>query len=368
MDSLPQRPFQEYAAVRRLRDVGGHVVDGSQAELIDKALMSVDGDADAAVRRLVTGNLDSHAGRTTPGRRWDELVLPAHHIAVLHELVARYRHRQTVYHDWGFPARPSTGVTALFAGPSGTGKTMTAEVVASALGLDLYRIDLSAVVSKYIGETEKNLEDIFTASAAGNLVLFFDEADALFGKRSEVGDAHDRYANIEVAYLLQRLERYDGFVVLATNLRNNIDAAFLRRIDLALEFELPDADQRRAIWERIFPAGAPIGHIDRDALAHEFDVTGGTIRNAAVHAAFLAADAGCAIEMDHVLLGMSRELQKLGRLRAGRDQARQRPAGGVACCISWMTRWRACSAPGSTSNAPISTSCSRPPTQSGAPV
>jgi hypothetical protein len=322
LDTLPERSFRERRAVRRLREVGAHIVDGTQAALIEKAMASLDGDADASVRRLVTGNLETHAGRTTPGRRWEELVLPPHHIQVLHELVARYRHRRTVYHDWAFPARPSTGVTALFAGPSGTGKTMTAEVIASSLGLDLYRIDLSAVVSKYIGETEKNLEDIFTASAAGNLVLFFDEADALFGKRSEVGDAHDRYANIEVAYLLQRLERYDGFVVLATNMRNNIDAAFLRRIDLVLEFEIPDVDQRRAIWEGIFPAVAPIGPLDLSSLAEQFDVTGGTIRNAAVHAAFLAADAGTVITMDHVLLGMSREFQKMGRLRVNLDEQR----------------------------------------------
>ena len=255
-----------------------------------------------------------------------------HRLEVLRELVARYRHRHTVYHDWGFPARPSTGVTTLFAGPSGTGKTMAAEVIASALGLDLYRIDLSAVVSKYIGETEKNLEEIFTASAAGSLVLLFDEADALFGKRSEVSDAHDRYANIEVAYLLQRLERYDGFVIMATNLRNNIDSAFLRRIDLALEFEVPDAEQRRSIWNGIFPDGAPLGDIDVDVLAGEYDVAGGTIRNAAVHAAFLAAADGSEIGMDHVVAALAREFQKMGRLRTARPPAQvsQREVAHVA--------------------------------------
>ena len=333
LDTLPDRPFREYTAVSTLRDVGGgHLLDGRQAALVDKAVMATGGDPHAAVRRLVTGNLDAHAGRTKPGREWDELVLPPHHIEVLRELVARYRHRHTVYHDWGFPARPSTGVTTLFAGPSGTGKTMAAEVIASALGLDLYRIDLSAVVSKYIGETEKNLEEIFTASAAGSLVLLFDEADALFGKRSEVSDAHDRYANIEVAYLLQRLERYDGFVIMATNLRNNIDSAFLRRIDLALEFEVPDAEQRRSIWNGIFPDGAPLGDIDVDVLAGEYDVAGGTIRNAAVHAAFLAAADGSEIGMDHVVAALAREFQKMGRLRTARPPAQvsQREVAHVA--------------------------------------
>ena len=322
LDTVPDRPFQELHADSSYIDLGGgHLLDREQARLVEKALPSVGNDADAAVRRLVTGQLDVHAGRTRPGRQWDELVLPDDQMAVLRELVARYRHRHRVFREWGFPARPSVGVTALFAGPSGTGKTMTAEIIASELGLDLYRIDLSAVVSKYIGETEKNLEEIFTASAAGNLVLFFDEADALFGKRSEVGDAHDRYANIEVAYLLQRLERYDGFVILATNLRKNIDAAFLRRIDVALEFELPDTARRQAIWERVFPVRAPVGLIDHRRLAEEFEVSGGAIRNAAVHAAFLAADDGSAIEMRHVVAGMHREYQKMGRLRARSDAA-----------------------------------------------
>ena len=322
LESLPERAFVEVRVESDLVDIGiGHLLDREQARLTTKALASVEGDQGAAVRRLVTGRLDNHAGRTRPGRSWDELVLPPDHIAVLRELVARYRHRHVVFHDWGFPSRPSTGVTALFTGPSGTGKTMTAEVISTELGLDLYRVDLSSVVSKYIGETEKNLEEIFTASAAGNLVLFFDEADALFGKRSEVADAHDRYANIEVAYLLQRLERYDGFVVLATNLRKNIDSAFIRRIDVALDFEMPDVEQRRAIWERVFPRTAPRAEIDFELLAREFEVSGGVIRNAAVHAAFLAADQSSSIELAHVVGGMQREFQKMGRLHGGKNFA-----------------------------------------------
>jgi SpoVK/Ycf46/Vps4 family AAA+-type ATPase len=220
-----------------------------------------------------------------------------------------------VYRRWGFPPKPSIGVVALFSGGSGTGKTLAAEIVAAALNLDLYKVDLSAVVSKYIGETEKNLERIFGAAAAGDLVLFFDEADALFGKRSEVSDAHDRYANIEVAYLLQRLEAYDGLVILATNLQRNIDDAFLRRISVAVDFELPDERQRRAIWQRAFPADAPVEELDLDFLARQFRVTGGVIRNASLTAAFLAAEQGGPITMERVAFALKREFQKLGRLR-----------------------------------------------------
>ncbi len=331
LDHLPQRPFFEY-------DVGdqdavvagtGHHLDAEQRRLAMTALASVGGDFDAAVRRVATGHLDALAVRTKPGRSWDELVLPDDKVRQLQELVQRYRYRATVYHEWGFAARPSTGVTALFAGPSGTGKTMTAEIVATDLGLDLYRIDLSAVVSKYIGETEKNLESLFTASSAGNLVLFFDEADALFGKRTEVNDARDRYANIETSYLLQRLERYEGVVILATNLRNNIDQAFLRRVDLSVDFELPNEQHRRRIWQVVFPHGAPLDGVDVDVLAHEFEMTGGAIRNAAVHAAFLAAAEDGAISMDHVLTGVQREFQKEGRLRSQTDETVAAIRGGM---------------------------------------
>jgi SpoVK/Ycf46/Vps4 family AAA+-type ATPase len=227
-----------------------------------------------------------------------------------------------VYGRWGFATSPSAGVVALFAGPSGTGKTLAAEVVAGELGLDLYKVDLSAVVSKYIGETEKNLERIFSAAAAGDLVLFFDEADALFGKRSEVSDAHDRYANIEVAYLLQRLETYDGMVVLATNLQRNIDPAFLRRISVAVDFVPPEEPQRRAIWAHVFPSTAPLADLDLDFLARQFKVTGGVINNAALGAAFLAASEAAPISMRHVVLSLEREFQKLGRLRTEKEFAR----------------------------------------------
>lgn len=321
VDALPEREFVEFTvpAAEGVDPETGHHIDAEQRRLAQKALPSVGGDLDAALRRVATGHLDSFAVRTTPGRSWNELVLPESQLAQLGELVERYRHRSQVYHRWGFTARPSTGVTALFSGPSGTGKTMTAEIVATDLGLDLYRVDLSAVVSKYIGETEKNLESVFAASSAGNLVLFFDEADALFGKRTEVSDARDRYANIETSYLLQRLERYEGVVILATNLRNNIDSAFLRRVDLSVEFEMPDERHRRRIWEVVFPKVAPLDGVDFDVLAGEFEMSGGAIRNAAVHSAFLAAAGESSITMDHVLTGVQREFQKEGRLRTQAD-------------------------------------------------
>lgn len=267
------------------------------------------------VRRLAGGHLDSVAVRVRPQRSWSDLVLPPDQTQQLREIAVRHRRRGTVYGGWGFPTLPSTGVVALFAGPSGTGKTLAAEVLAAELGLDLYKVELSSVVSKWIGETEKNLGRIFDAAQARELVLFFDEADALFGKRSEVSDAHDRYANIEVAYLLQRLETYDGIVVLATNLQRNIDPAFLRRISVAVEFCVPNQAQRRMIWQHAFPEQAPVAGLDLDFLARQFKVSGGVIHNAALAAAFLAADAEEAITMDRVARALDREYQKMGRLR-----------------------------------------------------
>jgi SpoVK/Ycf46/Vps4 family AAA+-type ATPase len=286
-----------------------------QLRLVAAAAHADEGRLPSAVRRLAGGHLDGVAVRIRPRRTWEDLILPADDASQLRELAARHRGRHVVYQQWRFPPLPSTGIVALFAGPSGTGKTLAAEVVAGELGLDLYKVDLSAVVSKYIGETEKNLERIFGAAAAGDLVLFFDEADALFGKRSEVSDAHDRYANIEVAYLLQRLETYDGLVVLATNLQRNIDQAFLRRISVAVDFVLPEQPQRHAIWARSFPPTAPVADLDLEFLARQFKVSGGIIHNAALGAAFLAADEGTPISMRHAVLSMKREFQKLGRLR-----------------------------------------------------
>src|SRR5262249_1072819 len=219
----------------------------------------------------------------------------------LHRIAAHVRHRAKVYEDWGFAARSSRGpgISALFAGPSGTGKTMAAEVLAGELRLDLYRIDLSSVVSKYIGETEKNLRRVFDAAEQSGAILLFDEADALFGKRSEVKDSHDRYANIEVSYLLQRMEAYRGLAILTTNLRNALDPAFVRRIRFVIQFPFPDAVQRAEIWRRIFPAATPTDGLDHARLA-KLNVPGGNIRNIAMNAAFLAADRGEPVRMTHL--------------------------------------------------------------------
>jgi hypothetical protein len=325
LESLPRRPWSEHLAEdapateedwRRsgLTGVEGHRLNLDQLGLVAAAARSLDGDVSGAIRRLAGGHLDGRAIRVRPQRGWDDLVLPVEQLSQLRELTSRYRHRDTVYRQWGFSAVPSAGLVTLFAGPSGTGKTLAAEVIAGDLELDLYKIDLSSVVSKYIGETEKNLEALFDAAAAGNLVLFFDEADALFGRRSEVSDAHDRYANIEVSYLLQRIERYDGLLILATNLQNNIDTAFLRRVQVAVDFPVPDEAQRRAIWRQSFPSSAPTLDLDLDFLARQFKLTGGAIRNVALHAAFQAADAHVAITMEQVVIGLKRELHKLGRL------------------------------------------------------
>ncbi|MDQ1395089.1 MAG: hypothetical protein QOG64_348 [Acidimicrobiaceae bacterium] len=331
LGSLPRRPWinvpvaaspatdVEWQAVFGHDAPRHHRLTAEQLQMVATAAGSAGGDVAAAVRRLAAGHIDQLANRVRPSRGWDDIVVDADRRALLREVVARCRHRDTVFDEWGYDPQPSTGVVALFSGPSGTGKTLAAEIIAGALDLDLYKVDLAHLVSKYIGETEKNLAEVFDAAGASNVVLFFDEADALLGKRSEVSDAHDRYANIEVAYLLQRLERYDGLVVMATNLPKNIDTAFLRRIHVAVEFPLPAEDERRLIWHRSIAANAPVGQLDLDFLAKQFELSGGSIRNAALTAAFLAAEAGTAIDMDAVVVGLKRELQKLGRLVNSED-------------------------------------------------
>lgn len=291
-----------------------HRLNLDQLDIVRRAYDAYDGDLDAAVRRLVSGKLERLARRIRPQRVWDDIVLSAQRTAALRSIVERYRHAEQVYDAWGFPATPSRGLVALFSGPSGTGKTLAAEIVAGELGLDVFKLDLSAVVSKYIGETEKNLEEVFNAASAGNLLLFFDEADSLFGKRSEVRDARDRYANIEVSYLLQRLEAYDGLVVMATNFERNVDEAFLRRIHTRIDFVLPGVSERRTIWEHNLPEAAPVDAIDTAWLAEQFELTGAAIRNAAVHAAFVAAAAGTPVTMEAVVVGVASEMRKLGRL------------------------------------------------------
>jgi SpoVK/Ycf46/Vps4 family AAA+-type ATPase len=222
------------------------------------------------------------------------------------------RQRTTVYETWGFAVKGARGlgISALFVGASGTGKTMAAEVLANELRLDLYRIDLSQVVSKYIGETEKNLRRVFDAAEEGGAVLLFDEADALFGKRSEVKDSHDRYANIEVSYLLQRMEAYQGLAILTTNLKAALDPAFLRRLRFVVQFPFPDAAQRAEIWRRIFPQAMPTENLEITKLAR-LNIAGGAIRNIALHAAFLAADRHEPVAMSHLLRAARNEYDKL---------------------------------------------------------
>ncbi|MFG1817773.1 AAA family ATPase [Kribbella sp. NPDC049174] len=271
----------------------------------------------AAARRQTSQRLSTLARRIEPAGSWADIVLPPETTAQLEELCARVGLRSTVLNEWGFDQKLSrgSGTSALFTGPPGTGKTMAAEVVAGELGLDLFSIDLSAVVSKYIGETEKNLEKIFAAAADADAILMFDEADALFGKRSEVHDAHDRYANIETSYLLQRMEQYEGIAILATNLRQNLDEAFTRRLQFIIEFPFPDEGLREGIWRVSFPAGAPLaGSLDFAGLARDFRLSGANIRNAALHAAFLAAARGEPIGMAHLNRAIRREFQKMGRV------------------------------------------------------
>jgi hypothetical protein len=265
-----------------------------------------------ACRLQARPRLDDLAQRIEPAATWEELVLPEPQLRVLRQIAVHVRQRTTVYDTWGFALKGARGlgISALFAGASGTGKTMAAEVLANELRLDLYRIDLSAVVSKYIGETEKNLRRVFDAAEEGGAILLFDEADALFGKRSEVKDSHDRYANIEVSYLLQRMEAYRGLAILTTNLKNALDTAFLRRIRFIVQFPFPDAEQRAEIWRRIFPTQTPTEDLDAAKLAR-LNVAGGNIRNIALNAAFLAADAGEPVRMSHILRATHGEYAKL---------------------------------------------------------
>ena len=256
--------------------------------------------------------MDELAQRISSTSAWANLVLPEAPRQTLTEIAAQVRQRMKVYETWGFGARISRGlgITALLVGPSGTGKTMAAEVLANELHLDLYRIDLSQVVSKYIGETEKNLRRLFDAAEDGGAILLFDEADAIFGKRSEVKDSHDRYANIEVSYLLQRMEDYRGLAILTTNNKEAIDTAFMRRIRFLIQFPFPGIEQRKDIWRRIFPPATPVSALDIDKLAR-LNVSGGNIKNIALYAAFLAAEAGEPVRMSHLLRAARVEYGKL---------------------------------------------------------
>ena len=274
-------------------------------------------DVAAGARAQNAAGLERLARRIVPSVTWDDLVLPTVVDQQLHELSTRARHRDRVVGEWrmGTKGARGLGVTALFAGDSGTGKTMSAEVVAGDLGFDVYVIDLSTVVDKYIGETEKNLDRIFTEADRVNGVLLFDEADALFGKRSEVKDARDRYANVEVAYLLQRMERFDGLAILTTNLRSNVDEAFVRRLDAIVDFPMPEEHHRRRLWQRNLTAELPVeDDLDLGFLARQFRISGGNIRNVCVTAAYLAAAEDRRVGMADLIRATEREYRKLGRL------------------------------------------------------
>jgi ATP-dependent 26S proteasome regulatory subunit len=264
--------------------------------------------------------LDDLAQRIEPVATWEDLILPEPQKQTLRHIVAHVRQRARVYEKWGFRSKSSRGlgISALFTGSSGTGKTMASEVLANELNLDLYRIDLSQVVSKYIGETEKNLRRVFDVAERAGAVLLFDEADALFGKRSEVKDSHDRHANIEVSYLLQRMEEYSGLAILTTNMKKALDSAFLRRIRFFVKFPFPDFEQRSAIWRSIFPVDTPIDDLQFEQLA-QLNVAGGNIRNMAMNAAFLAADADEQVGMAHLLQAVRDEYVKLEKTLSGSE-------------------------------------------------
>jgi len=315
------------ALANTFRLTGGQIVDAATTARNLALARADDGpspsqgvsraDLHAACRLQSNRRLAELAQKITPRHSWDDLVLPPDHMEQLREVHNHVRLRALVHDTWGFDGKLALGkgLNVLFAGPPGTGKTLAADVLGHTLGLDLYKIDLGQVMSKYIGETEKNLGRLFDEARTSNAILFFDEADALFGKRTQVRDAHDCYANVEVSYLLQRMEEYDGLVILASNLRKNMDEAFVRRLHFTLEFPMPAADDRRRIWEQIWPAPTPVDPaLDLDALARDVPVSGGAIRNIALASAFPAAADGGTVTMEHLAHATRREYQKMGKV------------------------------------------------------
>lgn len=308
-----------------------NVAFSAQDLAISKGMPTTIDDLFEAARFYSSHHLNTLATKIQPRYKWEDIVLPEDGIQSLRELANTIRWRTVVLDEWGVGKRlmPYAGVSALFAGPPGTGKTLAAQVIAAELRMDLYKIDLSTVVSKYIGETEKNLERIFSQAKNSNAILFFDEADSIFGKRSEVKDAHDRYANIEVGYLLQRMETYDGVVILATNLRSNMDEAFTRRIQFIVDFPFPDEKERQRIWKVLFPSEVPLAEdIDLDEYGDRFKLTGGSIRNVIISASFLAASENSFVSNQHLLHAVRREMQKMGRLVQDKDLLATQKEGG----------------------------------------
>ncbi|WP_274650173.1 ATP-binding protein [Paenibacillus humicola] len=275
---------------------------------------------EAGALAQIRHDLEKKARKLKPRYTWDDLVLPPEPLGLLRQACDMMRFRRRVYGDWGFDRKLSygKGLSMLFAGPPGTGKTMAAEVAANVLQLEAYKIDLSQVISKYIGETEKNLHDIFQEAQRTNAILFFDESDALFGKRSEVKDAHDKYANVETAYLLQKMEEYEGVSILATNFQQNIDDAFLRRINIVVKFPFPDAEHREKLWRSMIPSATPLSDdVDFAALASKIEVAGGNIKNIVLTAAFMAASAGTRVGMRELVAAARQELRKSGKILVG---------------------------------------------------
>ncbi|MBK7078652.1 MAG: ATP-binding protein [Myxococcales bacterium] len=298
-----------------IAQAGASAVARAAARAGDDAVTTAD--VHAGLRGVLDAKLATLGTRIAWRQGWDELVLPDDAAAEIREFIARIKHRRQVYEHWGFGRKVAKGMglSALFAGPPGTGKTMVAGIIADELGLDLYQIDLSKVVSKWVGETEKNLGELFDAAEAGHAILLFDEADALFAKRTQVQTSNDRYANLEVNYLLQRMEAFAGIVILTTNHETAIDEAFRRRLSLKVDFPVPEADERARLWRALLPAEAEVAaDIDVDALARRFEMTGGYIKNATVRAAFLAADEGGPIAMRHLVRAARAEYQAMGKV------------------------------------------------------
>ena len=266
--------------------------------------------------------LYERATKINSGYTWDQLILPDSQKQLLSHICSQMENKYTVYEEWGFGRTVAygRGVTVVFAGPPGTGKTMAAQILSKELKLELYKIDLSQMVSKYVGETEKNLAAVFKEAEISNAILFFDEADSLFGRRTEVKSSNDRYANLETSYLLQRLEEYEGMTILATNYLKNIDEAFMRRMKYIIQFQFPDAAARKQIWKVTIPKKAPVSQdMDYDFLGDNLELAGGSIKNIAVYAAFMAADKKCQIGMKEILKAAQYEMQKTGKILLGKD-------------------------------------------------
>jgi hypothetical protein len=294
-----------------------HAANAAKARAIGRKIEPED--IYGGIRAVLDDRLGNFAKRVEVTQTWDDLVLPRDQQDAITYLIARIRQRRTVYEQWGFAAKvgKGLGVSALFSGPPGTGKTMVAALIAKELGLELYQVDMAKMVSKWIGETERNLAELFDAAEAGHAVLLFDEADSMFGKRTDVKSSNDRYANLETNYLLQRLESFTGICLLTTNHESNIDPAFQRRLSLHVRFELPDVAEREALWRAMIPAAAPVAaDLSVASLAKRFAMSGGYIRNAALRAAFMAADEGSAITGAHLERAARLEYEGMGKIAA----------------------------------------------------